>query len=286
MVKPTWILSFTPAALGSREMHFSRKAGLDTGDGLWPVNPGNPALLCVISLALTWKFKWFMAVSCTKQGPGSEEPLSKEAGLNAKLLGVLTGSKEMLIMLSHSITDPQAFVFTSCGLHDIFTLCCPFLENWALKASLVVTSCPRLLQGEPLEKEQHMISTQGRCEGPKSVPAATTAVLQLPPLASSTALSSAPKMTHKVGQSEAWFELTATPWACWEGAFLQKFLIPVEETCYSLHYTCNQFSCFYFQQAAPHCLPSTAEQSLPLHRTSAAESVTQKRSQGLAGHEN
>lgn len=49
---------------------------------------------------------------------------------------------------------------------------------------------------------------------------------------------------------------------------------------------CNQFSCFYFQQAAPHCQPRAAEQSLPLHKTRAAKSVTQKRSQGLAGHEN
>lgn len=69
-----------------------------------------------------------MAVSCTRQGLVSEEPLSK-AVLNAKLLGVLTCSEEMFIMLSPSITDPQAFLHTSCDLHDIFALCYPFLEN-------------------------------------------------------------------------------------------------------------------------------------------------------------
>lgn len=244
--------SFSPAAVGSREMHFLRKQHLtQVIDWLWAVNPGNPALLCCFSLSTNQEIQVIYGSFLHKAGTGSEEPLSKEAVLNAKLLGVLTCSEQMFIMLSHSTTDPQAFVHTSCGLHDIFTLCYPFLENGALKASLVVSSCPGLLWGEPLEKEQHMISALGRCEGPKSLPVATTSVLQLSPPAPSTAVCSTPKGTYQVGYSEAWFQLAATSWTGWEGALLQKFLLKKLAT----PFTCSQFSCFYFQQAAPSASP-------------------------------
>lgn len=46
--------SFTLASLGSREMHFPRKAGgLDASDWLWAVNPGNSTLLCCFSLRIS-----------------------------------------------------------------------------------------------------------------------------------------------------------------------------------------------------------------------------------------
>lgn len=224
MVKPSWLL-LHPSCLREQGNVLPKKTGLDTGNWLWAVNPGNPALLCCFSLSTKPDIQVIYGSFLHKAGTrGWGAPLEgswaecKAAGgadlFRADVHNALSQNYWSSSFCSHIMWSPW---------HFYFVLSLP--GKLSSKSLSCCQQLPWVTVGRTLESEQHMIPTLGRCEGPKSVPVATTAVLQLLPPAPSTAVCSTPKGICQVGQSEAWFELTATSWTGWEGALLQKFLL-------------------------------------------------------------
>lgn len=249
--------SFTPAALGSREMHFPRKQ-------LWAVNPGDPALLCCFTLSINLEIQVVYGSFLHKAGSrvwGSWAECKAAEGADlsrAYVHNSLSQHYWSSSFCSHIMWSSWHFYFVLSlpGKLSFKSLSCCNQLPW-----VTAGRAPRGRIAHDLYSGLTWRSQICACCHHSCAAAAATSIQHCCLQHTKRDLSGRIQWGLIWADSNILVRL--------RGCFASK--IPVEETCYSFHYMCNQLSCFYFQQAAPHCQPSTAEQSLPLPRATAAK---------------